>query len=176
MDGSGQPGDRRELARPDLEADPDVRAAVAAMVRASRTVAEAAEAIAAEAKRVVEMSREASELEVGAARRSISQSRGAHAGLDTEGRPARGALGRNPRMIVTIGSALLVLVLIGAVSLSALRDIGPRVPDLLSTTAASLSSPAAPMLAPMPPAAAPLEELPVRQSIPSHLVPPGVPK
>ena len=174
MDGSAPGGERRELSTPEVEMNEDARAAVASMVRASRAIAEASESLAREAKRVVDLSGQARDLELAAERRMAARpERPAAPVSETTALPSRLA---NPRLGLTIVAGLVVVLMVGAVAVGALRERASRIPELLPSAGASYMTPppppADPPLRPVP--AEPSPVLPAREPIPAQYLPQGM--
>lgn len=172
MDGSPQAGESRALSMPEM--NDDARAAVASMVRASRAIAEAAEVLATESKRIVALSGEARDLELAAERRMAAPA--PHRAPVLSPNTARlPAWARNPRLVMTLSASVIVAGMIAAVAVGALRTGAPSVSELLRPSDASLRAsqqdplPIARQSRPVPPEAAPA--LPVREAIPSQYLP-----
>ena len=172
MDGSPRASDGRALSMPEAEMNDDARAAVASMVRASRAIAEAAEVLATESKRIVALSGQARDLELAAERRLAPPRRTPVPASIAPGLPP---WVRHPRIVMTIGASLIVVLMIAAVAVGALRTGAPSVPELLRPSDASLRAPQHDPLPiarpsrPVHPEAAPA--LPVREAIPSQYLP-----
>ena len=189
MDGSAAGCESRDLVAPDDRTDGDAKAAVAAMMRASRAIAEAAEVLAQESKRIVEVSREAADLEVAAARRASQRpmehriERSSH---DRQREPAQRPA--TARALVTLVAGALVVAMVGVVAVVALKTGEVRLPAVAvpspPTLAAPLpASPPMPQLMPPTMQAAParpaVPEPPVilrREPIPQQFLPQGAPQ
>lgn len=174
MDGSSHAGESRALSMPEADMNNDARAAVASMVRASRAIAEAAEVLATESKRIVSLSGQARDMELAAERR-VAAPAPHRASVLSANAPGLPAWARNPRLVVAIGASVIVVAMIGAVAVGTMRAGAPRLPELLPPSGASLGAPLSdPVHVARPQRLVPSDTapvLPAREAIPSHFLP-----